>query len=155
MKHFPFSFLLVQAIKSSTKMGPDWSYFLAWVGVGFSLISSVFFFMASYNLRTERDREMGQKMQYLYPGKKLPQPVTLDQLQGYFLLCLRTRLVFLISVLWSRWNYPDLVSSLRQPWNSLFPPLLVLCIEKCPTFRQLIMFCSRGRDPTNVRVIEK
>ncbi|CAG0884130.1 unnamed protein product [Cyprideis torosa] len=55
------------ALKESTYMRPDWSYFLAWIGVGFALFSSIFFFSAALNLRNERDRELGQKMQYLYP----------------------------------------------------------------------------------------
>ncbi|XP_018319038.1 transmembrane protein 178B isoform X2 [Agrilus planipennis] len=45
----------------------DWSYALAWVGVGWSLLGAVLFSGAAVCLRGEREREEAINMQYLMP----------------------------------------------------------------------------------------
>lgn len=48
----------------------DWSYMLAWIGVGFSLVSSTLFFSAAACLRSEKDSEKANNVQYIMPGTK-------------------------------------------------------------------------------------
>jgi hypothetical protein len=57
----------LQYLKASTDVSYDWSYFLAWIGVGFSLIAALLFFGAARCLQDERDRDT-PKMQYIMPG---------------------------------------------------------------------------------------
>ncbi|RZF46776.1 uncharacterized protein LOC111044820 isoform X1 [Nilaparvata lugens] len=45
----------------------DWSFFLAWTGVGVSLVSAILFSGAAICLRGEREREEAINMQYLMP----------------------------------------------------------------------------------------
>jgi hypothetical protein len=44
------------------------SYMIAWIGVGFALISSILFSCAAICLRREREKEEAVNMQYLMPG---------------------------------------------------------------------------------------
>lgn len=41
---------------------------IAWIGVGFALISSILFSCAAICLRREREKEEAVNMQYLMPG---------------------------------------------------------------------------------------
>jgi hypothetical protein len=54
-------------LKEATTISYDWSYIIAWIGVGCSLVSSLLFFGAGRCLEDERDREHAHKMQYLMP----------------------------------------------------------------------------------------
>ncbi|KAI8435746.1 hypothetical protein MSG28_003987, partial [Choristoneura fumiferana] len=45
----------------------DWSYMVAWCGVGLSLLSAILFSSAAICLRGEREREEALNMQYLMP----------------------------------------------------------------------------------------
>ncbi|KAK4288912.1 hypothetical protein Pmani_022996 [Petrolisthes manimaculis] len=54
----------------STAAAYDWSYFLAWIGVGWTLISALLFSGASVCLRSEREREDAKSMAYLMPGTR-------------------------------------------------------------------------------------
>lgn len=47
------------------------SYMIAWIGVGFALISSILFSCAAICLRREREKEEAVNMQYLMPGTLL------------------------------------------------------------------------------------
>lgn len=49
-------------------MSYDWSFYMAWTGVGFSLVSAILFSGAAICLRGEREREEALNMQYLMPG---------------------------------------------------------------------------------------
>jgi hypothetical protein len=60
-------------LKASTDVSYDWSYFLAWIGVGFSLIAALLFFGAARCLQDERDRDT-PKMQYIMPVYPQKQP---------------------------------------------------------------------------------
>ncbi|KAL0278574.1 UNVERIFIED_CONTAM: hypothetical protein PYX00_000358 [Menopon gallinae] len=55
------------ALRENTVITYDWSYFVAWVGVGFSLISAILFSGAAICLRSEREKEEAVNMQYLMP----------------------------------------------------------------------------------------
>jgi hypothetical protein len=58
----------VQALKEETAMTYDWSFILAWISVGFSLISSTLFFSAAACLHSEREAEKAKNVQYIMPG---------------------------------------------------------------------------------------
>lgn len=60
--------LFTQILKDSTKISYDWSFYLAWTGVGFTLASAILFSGAAICLRGEREREEAVNMQYLMPG---------------------------------------------------------------------------------------
>lgn len=55
------------ALKENSITTYDWSYFVAWVGVGFSLVSAILFSGAAICLRGEREKEEAMNMQYLMP----------------------------------------------------------------------------------------
>ena len=60
---------------------------IAWIGVGFALISSILFSCAAICLRRVREKEEAVNMQYLMPGKFLTFLLTfLD----YALCCVMT-----------------------------------------------------------------
>jgi len=48
---------------------------IAWIGVGFALISSILFSCAAICLRREREKEEAVNMQYLMPGECTSQPL--------------------------------------------------------------------------------
>ncbi|XP_046817778.1 uncharacterized protein LOC124423734 isoform X1 [Vespa crabro] len=54
-------------LKDNSLISYDWSYVVAWVGVGWSLISAILFSAAAICLRGERMREEAMNMQYLMP----------------------------------------------------------------------------------------
>uniref|UniRef100_A0A1B6GSJ6 Voltage-dependent calcium channel gamma-5 subunit n=2 Tax=Cuerna arida TaxID=1464854 RepID=A0A1B6GSJ6_9HEMI len=54
-------------LKDSTYQGYDWSFFLAWTGVGLSLVSAILFSGAAICLRGEKEQEETINMQYLMP----------------------------------------------------------------------------------------
>ncbi|CAH0394884.1 unnamed protein product [Bemisia tabaci] len=54
-------------LKTHTKSWYDWSFYMAWTGVGFSLVSAILFSGAAICLRGEREREEALNMQYLMP----------------------------------------------------------------------------------------
>lgn len=60
-------FLRPKALKESSRIYYDWSYMIAWIGVGFALISSILFSCAAICLRREREKEEAVNMQYLMP----------------------------------------------------------------------------------------
>lgn len=55
-------------LRDETVMKYDWSFFLAWISVGFSLISSILFFSAAACLHSEREAEKMKNVQYIMPG---------------------------------------------------------------------------------------
>lgn len=63
-----------QILKDSTKISYDWSFYLAWTGVGFTLASAILFSGAAICLRGEREREEAVNMQYLMPVYPQKQP---------------------------------------------------------------------------------
>ncbi|KAL4122148.1 hypothetical protein QTP88_014532 [Uroleucon formosanum] len=54
-------------LKDNTRISYDWSFFMAWTGVAFSLVSAILFSGAAICLRGEREREEALNMQYLMP----------------------------------------------------------------------------------------
>lgn len=58
----------LQILKESSLISYDWSYVVAWVGVGWSLISAILFSAAAICLKGERIRDEAMNMQYLMPG---------------------------------------------------------------------------------------
>lgn len=58
----------MQILKDATKISYDWSFYLAWTGVGFTLASAILFSGAAICLRGEREREEAVNMQYIMPG---------------------------------------------------------------------------------------
>jgi hypothetical protein len=60
--------MFVQILKDNTRISYDWSFFMAWTGVAFSLVSAILFSGAAICLRGEREREEALNMQYLMPG---------------------------------------------------------------------------------------
>ena len=58
----------LQVLKDVSRVDYDWSYMIAWIGVGFALISSILFSCAAICLRREREKEEAVNMQYLMPG---------------------------------------------------------------------------------------
>ncbi|XP_060522914.1 uncharacterized protein LOC132699936 isoform X2 [Cylas formicarius] len=54
-------------LKDKTRFFYDWSYMLAWAGVGWSLVAAILFSGAAVCLRGEREREEAVNMQYLMP----------------------------------------------------------------------------------------
>lgn len=57
-----------QILRDNTRVWYDWSYIVAWCGVGLSLLSAILFSSAAICLRGEREREEALNMQYLMPG---------------------------------------------------------------------------------------
>ena len=49
----------------------DWSYIVAWVGVGMCLGSSILFSMSALCIKSDKEREEAMNMQYLMPGKTM------------------------------------------------------------------------------------
>lgn len=60
-----------QILRDNARVWYDWSYIVAWCGVGLSLLSAILFSSAAICLRGEREREEALNMQYLMPGKQL------------------------------------------------------------------------------------
>ena len=60
---------LLKVLKDASHVDYDWSYMIAWIGVGFALISSILFSCAAICLRREREKEEAVNMQYLMPGQ--------------------------------------------------------------------------------------
>nr|CAD7404629.1 unnamed protein product [Timema cristinae]CAD7434160.1 unnamed protein product [Timema monikensis] len=58
----------MEALRGVTTIWYDWSYILAWLSVGFSLISSILFFSGANCLRAEREAEKAKNVQYIMPG---------------------------------------------------------------------------------------
>nr|XP_053626337.1 uncharacterized protein LOC128684206 isoform X1 [Cherax quadricarinatus] len=54
-------------LSDNTGVVYDWSYFIAWIGVGWTLISALLFSGASVCLRSERERDDAKNMAYLMP----------------------------------------------------------------------------------------
>lgn len=59
-----------QILRESVSMRYDWSYMVAWCGVGLALMSTILFSSAAICLRGEREREEALNMQYLMPGNQ-------------------------------------------------------------------------------------
>ena len=62
----------LKVLKEHSLISYDWSYVVAWVGVGWSLVSAILFSAAAICLRGERMREEAMNMQYLMPGITCP-----------------------------------------------------------------------------------
>lgn len=78
---------------------------IAWIGVGFSLISSILFSCAAICLRREREKEEAVNMQYLMPGNVLGHEPS--SLQIYFSSLL----------LMAKWRLLQLTTMQRQPFS--------------------------------------
>lgn len=67
LKNMPYRGAWNDQLEENTNVWYAWSYFVAWIGVGCALISSLLFFGASVCLRNEREREESKNMAYLMP----------------------------------------------------------------------------------------
>merc|ERR1712165_606840 len=56
-----------ETLKNNTEFKYDWSYIVAWIGVGLALIASILFSLAAVCIRTDKEREDAMNMQYLMP----------------------------------------------------------------------------------------
>ena len=65
----PFAESWDQLLKDNADTRFDWSYIVAWVGVGMCLGSCILFFMAAMCIRSDKQREEAMNMQYLMPGR--------------------------------------------------------------------------------------
>jgi len=54
-------------LQANTEFKYDWSYIVAWIGVGLALIASILFSLAAVCIRTDKEREDAMNMQYLMP----------------------------------------------------------------------------------------
>lgn len=54
-------------LRDNTFIKYEWSYIVAWIGVGLALISSILFSLAAVCIRTDKEREDAMNMQYLMP----------------------------------------------------------------------------------------
>ncbi|PSN32224.1 hypothetical protein C0J52_17247, partial [Blattella germanica] len=54
-------------LRENTLFSYDWSYIVAWIGVGWALVSAILFSAAAICLRGEREKEEAMNMQYLMP----------------------------------------------------------------------------------------
>jgi len=54
-------------LQKNTEFKYDWSYIVAWIGVGLALIASILFSLAAVCIRTDKEREDAMNMQYLMP----------------------------------------------------------------------------------------
>ncbi|CAG9094509.1 unnamed protein product [Plutella xylostella] len=54
-------------LRDNARVWYDWSYMVAWCGVGLALLSAILFSSAAICLRGEREREEALNMQYLMP----------------------------------------------------------------------------------------
>ena len=62
-------------VREFTSFRYDWSYIVAWVGVGMCLASASLFAMAGFCIKSDREHEEAMNMQYLmpvYPQKGQP-----------------------------------------------------------------------------------
>ena len=58
-----------QTLNDNFQTRYDWSYIVAWVGVGMCLGSSILFSMSALCIKSDKEREEAMNMQYLMPGK--------------------------------------------------------------------------------------
>lgn len=56
-------------LRDNTKMTYDWSYIVAWTGIGTCLLAAILLSGAAVCLRNEREKEEQLNLQYLMPGK--------------------------------------------------------------------------------------
>lgn len=61
--------VLFQVLRDNTKMTYDWSYIVAWTGIGTCLLAAILLSGAAVCLRNEREKEEQLNLQYLMPGK--------------------------------------------------------------------------------------
>ncbi|XP_046399208.1 uncharacterized protein LOC124165754 isoform X2 [Ischnura elegans] len=54
-------------LRDNTDITYDWSYIIAWIGVGWALVSAIMFSAAAICLRNEREKEEAMNMQYMMP----------------------------------------------------------------------------------------
>ena len=52
----------------NTSFRYDWSYIVAWIGVGMCLGSAILFSLAALCIKSDKEREEAMNMQYLMPG---------------------------------------------------------------------------------------
>lgn len=62
-----------QVLRDNTKITYDWSYIVAWAGVGSCLLAAILLSGAAVCLRSEREKEEQLNLQYLMPGKEMIQ----------------------------------------------------------------------------------
>ena len=59
----------MQLLQSRSVAVFDWSYFIAWVGVGWVLVSALLFVGASVCLKKESYSEKRKNLPYIMPGR--------------------------------------------------------------------------------------
>lgn len=58
----------LKVLRDNTKISYDWSYIIAWAGIGASLLAAILLSAAAICLRNEREKEEQLNLQYLMPG---------------------------------------------------------------------------------------
>lgn len=58
-----------QVLRDNTKIAYDWSYIVAWAGIGTCLLAAILLSGAAVCLRNEREKEEQLNLQYLMPGE--------------------------------------------------------------------------------------
>jgi len=56
-----------QELRNNSEFKYDWSYIVAWIGVGLSLMSAILLSLAAVCIRTDRDREEAERIHYQMP----------------------------------------------------------------------------------------
>ncbi|EDW55946.1 GM22856 [Drosophila sechellia] len=64
----------IQVLRDNTKIAYDWSYIVAWAGIGTCLLASILLSGAAVCLRNEREKEEQLNLQYLMPVYSQKQP---------------------------------------------------------------------------------
>jgi len=64
----------LQVLRDNTKIAYDWSYIVAWAGIGTCLLAAILLSGAAVCLRNEREKEEQLNLQYLMPGKRAHRP---------------------------------------------------------------------------------
>ncbi|KAJ4443258.1 hypothetical protein ANN_04926 [Periplaneta americana] len=59
--------IVINVLRENSIFSYDWSYIVAWIGVGWALVSAILFSAAAICLRGEREKEEAMNMQYLMP----------------------------------------------------------------------------------------
>lgn len=67
LKESPFYNSWDKALKQNVMFNYGWSYIIAWIGIGWCLISAILFFCAAKCLHEEKMKEQAKNMQYLMP----------------------------------------------------------------------------------------
>lgn len=78
-----------QVLRDNTKITYDWSYIVAWAGVGSCLLAAILLSGAAVCLRSEREKEEQLNLQYLMPGKEMIQIQSKFYILNFYFIILK------------------------------------------------------------------